>query len=255
MIYIAFLVFTFFVLWIAFYQWQYFMVFAPTYYRSDDFDTNDFEILSIVSDDGVELEGVIYEPWNATQTLLVFGGRNHDSVGLIKKLSLAYPKVTIVTFNYRSYGKSQGKANEQNLLNDSLKIAELIQKNYGNFSVLGFSLGATIATYVASKHPVQRLFLIGVFDSLTAVVKHKIGFYLRLRYKFDTLSYMKNVAVPTYIFASLSDEVINIENTRAIKPFVKFLTHYEEFENISHKKLLFEEKVVQRINRALNEGI
>jgi len=255
MIYIAFFVFTFFVLWIAFYQWQYFMVFSPTYYRSDDFDANDFEILSIITDDGVELEGVIYEPWNATQTLLVFGGRNHDSVGLIKKLSQAYPKVTIVTFNYRSYGKSQGKASEKNLLNDSLKIAELLQKNYGDFSVLGFSLGANIATYLASKHPVQRLFLIGAFDSLAAVVKNKIGFHLRLRYTFDTLAYMKNVAAPTYLFASRSDEVIHIENTRTIKPFVRFLVHYEEFEAISHEKLLFEAKIVQRINKALHEGI
>jgi len=254
MIYIVFLVFTFLVLSIVFYQGQYFLIFSPTYYRKEKLGA-DCEMLSIMSDDGIELEGVVYEPWNATQTLLVFTGRKHDSVGLIEKLSLAYPKVCIVTFNYRSYGKSQGRANEKNLLKDSLKIGQMVQKHYGDFAVLGFSLGAHVATYLASQQKVKALFLIGAFDSFPALLKSKIGIDVSkiVRYELNTEKYMKEVALPTYIFASKDDEVVDAQNVRVLKDSVKFLAHFEETSGVRHDKLMFDERIVKQINKVFDD--
>ncbi len=128
MIYIAFLLFTFLIILFALYQWQYFLIFSPRYFRDSELSSN-CEILSIITDDGVELEGVVYEPSDAKNTLLFFGGREHDSVGLIDRLALNFKDSRIITFNYRSYGRSAGVVNEKNILNDALKIAEIVQKN------------------------------------------------------------------------------------------------------------------------------
>ncbi len=253
MIYIVFLLFIFLILIIAAYQWQYFMIFSPTYYRNGDLG-KDCEILSVTTDDGIELEGVVYEPLSATQTLLVFNGRHHDSVGLIKKLSSAYPKVRVITFNYRSYGRSKGRASEKNLLKDSLKIAEIVQKYYGDFSVLGFSIGTNIASFVAANHKINSLFLVGAFDSLALLVKNKIGFDASAvsRYKFHTADYLKTVTIPVYLFASKTDEIIHVKNTRALKSHVKDMAHYEEFDDVSHDKMMFEDKIVIKINEVIN---
>ena len=127
MIYIIFLFLTMIVLYIAFYQWQYFMIFSPVYYRDGKLNDN-FELLSVITEDNIELEGVVYDPKNTTTTILFFGGRSHDSVGLITRLAHIFPRLKIITFNYRSYGRSKGKASEKNLFKDGIQIANLVQK-------------------------------------------------------------------------------------------------------------------------------
>ena len=241
---------------IAFYQWQYFMVFSPTYFRGEELDDN-FKILSITTDDGVELEGVVYEHKelyrklaDIDSTILVFAGRSHDSVGLIRRFSTMYPHVRIITFNYRSYGRSAGVVNEKNILSDGLKIAELIQKNYGDFYLLGFSLGSIVSSYIASKRDVKGLFLIGTFDSIKLLAKEKFGVCLSwvLRYKFDNTQFVKHVDADTYVFVSKDDETTYIKNARNLKNHIKNLTHYIEFDNLSHKELLWDAEVIEKIN-------
>ena len=248
MIYILFLFFTLLVLFIAFYQWQYFLIFSPTYYREDELDA-DFEMLGIKVDADVELEGVVYEPNGAKATILFFAGRSHDSVALIKRLSQRFPHFRIITFNYRSYGKSQGVIDEKNIFEDSLKIAKIIQKNYGDFYLLGFSLGSSVASYVASEHKSKGVFLIGVYDSVAGVakVKYNINLSWLLRYKFDNTKIVKNIDAPTYVFVSKSDTTTYIQNSREIKKYYKNLVYYVEFEDLTHKELFWDERVTKKI--------
>lgn len=260
MIYLAFFLFTFIVLMIAFYQWQYFMVFSPLYYREEVLD-DAFEMLSIMTDDGVELEGVVYEPKefdvkrsSIDATLLFFGGRSHDSVGLIKKLSLSFPHARIITFNYRSYGRSGGVVSEKNILSDGLLIARKVQENYGDFYLLGFSLGSLVTSYIASKQKVKGVFLVGSFDSLALLAKEKYAIVPAwfLRYKFDNRAFVKDIDAQTYLFVSKDDETTFIKNARNLKNHIKNLTHYREFEKLSHKELLWDTEVINTINGALH---
>ncbi len=259
MIYIIFIVFILLILVLAFYQWQYFMVFSPIHYRDEDL-SEEFEILSVTTDDGVELEGVVYEPKDLyrklptiNSTLLFFGGRSHDTVGLIKRLSLKYPHVRIITFNYRSYGKSDGKINEKNILNDGLKIARLVQKNYGDFYILGFSIGSSVASYVASKTDTLGVFLVGSFDSIALLAREKYGKRLSwlLRYRFDNTQYVKEINAKTYIFAGTDDETTYIKNARNLKQYVKNLALYKELDNVTHKELLWDDEVVSEIHKVI----
>jgi len=259
MIYIAFLFFTFLVLAFAFYQWQHFIVFSPTYHRDEDL-CDVCEILSITTHDGVEIEGVIYEPKDSTSTLLFFGGRRQDAVGVMKKLVLAFPNTKIISFNYRSYGRSEGTISEKNILSDSLLIAEIVQKNYGNFYLLGYSLGSNIASYVASKKNSLGVFLVGSFDSIASLAKEKfvnrgsfpmINLSSVFRYKFRTREYVEQIDVQTYLFVSKSDETTYIQNARNLKEHVKNLAYYEELENLSHKEILWDSKVIDTINEVI----
>jgi len=260
MIYIAFLLFTLLVFSIAFYQWQYFMIFAPTYYRSDEELNDDFEILSVFTEDGIELEGVVFEPKNFHSTLLFFAGRSHDSVELIKKLSTVYSDSRIITFNYRSYGKSGGVASEKNLFKDGVHVANLVQKNYGDFYILGFSLGSSVASFVASQVQTLDLFLVGSFDSIASVAKEKfvsrgnfpmIDLSKVFRYKFDNKLHVQSVDAPTYLFVSIDDETTYVQNSRNLKLHVKNLAYYEELEGLSHKELLWDIHVTNKINEVL----
>ena len=260
MIYIIFLLFTFAILAILFYQWQFFMVFTPTFFRKEELG-DDYQILSVTTEDGFELEGVVYEPHemyrklaSVDATLLFFAGRSHDSVGLIQRLSKQFPHTRIITFNYRSYGRSEGKINEKNILSDGLKIAELVQKNYGDFYLLGFSLGSVVASYLASKKKVKGLFLIGSFDSVPLLAKEKYGVCLSwiMRYKLDTTTLVKHIDADTYLFVSVDDETTYIKNARNLKNHVKNLSSYKELEGLSHKELLWDDEVIDHINGVIN---
>lgn len=259
MLYLAFLFFTFIVLIIAFYQWQYFMIFSPVYYRGEELD-EEFELLSITTEDGIELEGVVYEPKEMYRklptiesTLLFFGGRSHDSVGLIKKLATSFPHTRIITFNYRSYGKSGGVVSEKNILSDGLLIAKKVQEKYGDFYLLGFSIGSLVASYIASKQKVQELFLVGSFDSVALLAKERFGFgpAWLFRYKLDNTKNVEHIDAKTYLFVSKDDETTFIKNSRNLKNHVKNLVHYEEFDSLSHKELLWDDAVVKTINEVL----
>ena len=238
---------------------QFFMLFSPTHYRDEELD-DDFEMLSVFTDDGVELEGVVYEPRELYRrlptidsTLLFFGGREHDTVGLIKRLSKNYPHTRIITFNYRSYGNSGGKINEKNILSDGLKVAEVVKKNYGDFYVLGYSIGSSVASYVASKMSVKGVFLVGSFDSIKELAHKKYGklFSLLLRYKFNNKYFVKYIDAKTHVFVSTHDEVAYIQNSRNLKKHVKNLALYKELENLSHKELLWDDEVVSEIKEIL----
>jgi len=252
MIYIAFLIFTFIILLFAFYQWQYFMVFTPVYYRKDILDDS-FEILSITSDDGVELEGVVYEPQNPKTTLLFFPGRNHDSVGLVKKLSISFPDIRIITFNYRSYGRSGGVINEKNIFQDGVLVANMVKKHYGQFYILGFSIGSSVASYVASQVDTLSLFLIGAFDNIAKLAKRRFHFDISwlYRYRFDTLKFVQQVKSKTYLFVSQDDELTYIENARNLKKYIKNLVYYKEYVGLTHKELLWNEEIIKKINEEL----
>ena len=256
MIYIIFLLFTFGILYFSFYQWQYYMIFSPMYYREDEFDDN-FEILSVKTDDGIELEGVVYEPQDFRATMLFFAGRAHDAVATISKLATSYPNVRIITFNYRSYGRSEGYLNEQNINADALHVAELVEKNYGSFYLLGYSLGSSVAAYVASVSTCKALFLVGAFDSVQELAKVKYKFLKNIdlsnifRYKFNTKKYVQTIDEDTYLFVSKSDETTYIQNARNLKQSIKNLVFYEELDSLSHKEILWDEKVINKINEVI----
>jgi len=253
MIYIAFLIFTILILLFVLYQWQFFMIFTPLTYRKSPL-CEECLLLSAVMSDGVELEGALYEPQKPHATLLVFVGRSHDAVGLINKFAATYPDVRIVTFNYRGYGKSRGVVDEKNIYSDALEIAALVEKNYGEFYTLGFSIGSSAATYLASRKPTRALFLIGAFDSVEALAKKRFPWipkYL-LRYKFPTIEHIKEVSAPTYLFVSRADEIVPIENAKRLKRAVPNLVCYKEFENLSHKELLWDEEVIKIIKEVIH---
>jgi pimeloyl-ACP methyl ester carboxylesterase len=233
------------------------MIFTPTYIK-DRVLCESCELLQIETDDGVKLEGAVYEPLNATKTLLVFVGRSHDAVALMHKLAQTYLDCRIVAFNYRGYGRSGGLVNEKNIKKDGLQIAALIQKHYGDFFLLGFSLGSSVAAYIASHHKVKSLFLVGAFDSLNSLVEQKFYRFKfiskSLRYKFQTAKYMKDVDTDTYLFVSRDDEITYIYNARELKKSIKNLVYYDEIEGITHNELLWNKQVTNKINKVIKNG-
>ncbi len=240
------------------YIFQHRAVFAPRFYRDEELAhayPSQMHAVELITDENVRLEGIVYEPENPdASTILYFGGREQDSVASIYRFAAAMPHVRWITFNYRGYGQSGDKPTEKKLLKDALKTMEMVEQRYGKPSVMGFSLGASIAAYTASRRPCEKLFMVAGFDSIASMAKARYHFIIPflIRYRFNTAEYVKRVNVPTYLFASIDDKIIPIAHTRALKIEIKKLAEYNEYTGYDHNSLLLSEGVMKTIEKAVS---
>ncbi len=253
MIYILFIFFTLVILTFFIIQVQYFFLFDPKKHRREFLDER-YTPLDVQAEDGTILEGIEFTPKHFTHTIFYIGGRSQDSVALIHKLAFSFEGYRIVTFNYRGYGSSQGSPSELNVYEDALYVAKKLQQRYGEFSIIGFSLGSSVAAYVASKIKVEKLFLLGGFDSVFHIIRNKIPLLASflIRYKFNTALHVSSVNAPTYLVSSKDDDVVPIKNAHNLKISIKNLAEFKELSSYNHDEILFSSESINLVKKALN---
>lgn len=251
MIYFIFIIFTILLLMLFFYQVQYFIVFDPKKHRKEKLDDR-YTILEIKAEDGTLLEGVEFTPKDYKSTIFYIGGKSQDSVGLIHKLSHSFEEYRILTFNYRGYGNSKGMPNEKNLYGDALYVAKKFKEIYGDFDIVGFSIGSSVAAYVASKVKVKRVLLLGAFDSVFNLFKRRHAPSFLIRYNFDTSLHVKDIDANVYLVSSVDDNIVPIENVYKLKNNIKNLVEYKELSSYNHDEILFSDETIKLVKRVLN---
>ena len=251
MIYLLFILVTLLILMLFLYQIQYFMVFEPKKYRKEKLDDR-YTLLEIKAEDGTLLEGVEFTPPKFTHTIFYIGGKSQDSVGLINKLSQNFEDFRIVTFNYRGYGNSKGRPSEQNLYGDALHVAKKFQEHYGDFDIVGFSLGSSVAAFVASRIKVKKLFLLGAFNSVHHLLKSRHFPPFLIRYNFNTALHVRDVEAEVYLVSSVDDKIVPIKNVYNLKINIKNLAEYQELSGYDHDEILFCQESVNLLKRVLS---
>lgn len=233
------------------------MLFSPVYYRDEDIlhrYPSSFKYIELGVESAVHLEGMVYEPKSGfEQTVVYFGGKEQDSVGLLIKLAQYYPQTRFVAFNYRGYGKSMGKPSEEKLYSDALDIYDYVVKTYGVDGVLAYSLGTSVASYLATKREFPWLVLIGAFDSIKELARHhyKVHLSFLARHHFNTLDHVQKISAPLYLFVSVDDVIVPISNARNLRENVKNLQVYKEFSGYNHDEILFCDEVVDALKKGL----
>ena len=71
--------------------------------------------------------------------------------------------------------------------------------------------------------------------------------YAQIINTIQTREYVERIDEKTYLFVSKSDETTYIQNARNLKEHIKNLAHYEELDNLSHKEILWDSKVLDTI--------
>lgn len=190
---------------------------------------------------GVELEGITYEPDHPVVTILYFGGKEQDTVALVQKWSHEHPRIRWIAFNYRGYGKSDGRATEKSVLHDSLITYDWAGAHYEAVALVGFSLGSSIAAYVASRRDPKWAVLVAPFDSVRSLIQGKAPFIPRLfiRYKFETIKFVRETTSPVYIYNSIDDEIIPPRHVENLRVQIRCLAGTAEFSGYTHDQLLF----------------
>lgn len=179
---------------------------------------NDFEEINLNTDDGNVQNGLLFKVKNSKGLVIFFhnhsGNIEHWSRSAIFINTLNYD---VLIMDYRGFGKSTGKFNEQSFLKDSELWYNYALENYeeSKITVYGRGIGSAFATYVASLNNPKQLCLESPVYNLNCVVKDHYPYLLYqiiLKYKFDTAKYFSKVPCKIYIFHGKINKLIRYDN-------------------------------------------
>jgi len=209
-------------LWLFFRWFEQSNVYHPTRsWWSTGADLNrPWEDLRLTTRDGLELSAWYFPaPTNAPFhdfAVLVShgnGGNLSHRLSLFRLLSNA--GVNVLGYDYRGYGKSQGKPSELGTYEDAeTAFSWLVGRGFpeNRILALGESLGGGVAAELAARHPAMGgLVLQSTFTSLIELGSELFPFLpvrTLARYHYDTVGKLPHIHCPVLILHSRSDTLI-----------------------------------------------
>ena len=194
------------------------LIFFPQPLTQDPLKANTgaaIEEVSLLTADQVRLHGWLVKaaPTQTSAPLLIYFGGNAEEVSWLASTAGQYAGWSLLMFNYRGYGRSEGKPGEAALFADALQIYDyaVSRAQGGRVALMGRSLGSGVAVHLAAQRPVAGVILVSPYDSVESVAK---GIYpylpigLMLKHRFDSLTRAPQINAPLLCLVASDDRVI-----------------------------------------------
>jgi fermentation-respiration switch protein FrsA (DUF1100 family) len=137
--------------------------------------------------------------------------------------TLAGEGFDVLLVEYRGYGGNPGSPTEEGLAADVREAYRYLVEEAGvapdRLVLFGESLGGAPLTRLATERPVGALVLRSPFTSLADVGVRAYPFLpvrALLRDRFPLLEYVRSVRVPVAVVARAADEIVPVEQSRAV---------------------------------------
>jgi uncharacterized protein len=176
----------------------------------------DFQDIAVVAEDNVKLHGWFVRSEGASRTIMIFhgnGGNIGDRVSWVRLLHDL--GVHVFIFDYRGYGKSEGKPFEEGLYRDARAVYNWWVRERRprgeRLIIFGESLGGAVAVHLAARVPAAGLILQSTFTSARDMAKtmFPIGLLLPLTgVRFDSEKEIARVACPKLMIHGTRDEIV-----------------------------------------------
>jgi hypothetical protein len=182
------------------------------------------EPLAFQATDGARLRGwLIHPPAPAGRApLVVYYGGNAEEVSW--QAAEPWPaEWSVALVNYRGYGASEGRPSERDLCADALIVVDALARrpdvDADRIVLVGRSLGAGVAAYVAAHRPVAGVVLVSPYDSMTAVGRRHYPWLpvgLLLKHPFDAQALAPAIRAPLLAIAGGRDAIIPIAHSKRL---------------------------------------
>lgn len=185
-----------------------------------------FEDVVFTTRDGVRLHGWFVPRRDADSTLVWFHGNAGNISHRVENIKLLHElvRVNVFIFDYRGYGRSEGRPSEEGTYLDGEAALDLIGNKLGDENrkkiiLFGRSLGAAIATEMATRFDSQALILESPFVSIAEMARVilpllPIGPFLQTQYNVGAR--IKKTRVPLLVLHGDRDEIVPIEQGRRV---------------------------------------
>ena len=174
-----------------------------------------FEEINLQPEKGVQINALYFKINNPKGIILYFHG-NRDNLQRWGKIASdvgSYFHYDVFVMDYRGYGKSVGKRDEEALNRDALFCYNYIKTNYEpkEIIVYGRSLGTGIASCLAAEIKADKLILETPYHSVNDLVKNYFSLFSiehKLAYKLPSYQYLQDVDCPILIVHGTADEIV-----------------------------------------------
>lgn len=183
-----------------------------------------FEDVSFTASDGVQLHGW-FVPGEKGIGWLWFHGNAGNISRRLENLKLIHDElgVSVLLFDYRGYGRSQGTASEEGTYRDAEAALAYLRSREdidpGKIVLFGRSLGAAVAVELATRHRPYGLVLESPFLSIQDMARRSHPFLpvaSLLRTKYDSKAKIQKVEAPVLVLHGDRDEIIPFEAGRRL---------------------------------------
>ncbi|MGQ9688427.1 MAG: alpha/beta hydrolase [Desulfobaccales bacterium] len=183
----------------------------------------EYEEVWFTTDDRVRLHGWWVPRPKAPVWLWFHGNAGNISYRLENiKLLVDEVGVQVFIFDYREYGKSEGRINREGTFKDAAAAYRYLTDTRGipggEILLFGRSLGTALATDLAVRKPCRALILESPFTNSQDMAKLYAPFLFDWRPKvpYDNLGKIGAVKVPVMIIHGAQDEVIPVDMARRV---------------------------------------
>jgi fermentation-respiration switch protein FrsA (DUF1100 family) len=184
-----------------------------------------YEDVYFTTEDGIRLNGWFVPSSDGAPTLLWFHGNAGNISHRIDNIKLLHDriKINVFIFDYRGYGRSDGKVSEKGTYKDARAALKTLGSRKDvdpkKFVFFGRSLGAAVAVDLAVLEAPSALILESPFASIREMAKTvfpllPIGAFLRTRY--DTLGKINRVRAPVLVLHGDQDDTVPYAQGRRV---------------------------------------
>jgi hypothetical protein len=180
-----------------------------------------FDEVFLTTTDQQEINAVHFRLPSPKGVVLFFHGNKGNLTKWGERVNyfLEY-KYEVFVIDYRSYGKSIGNFNENQMYEDALLAYAHLKNSFSEDKIVvyGFSLGSTFATKVAALNSPKELILEAPFYNLKKAVQFVLPFAptFLLKFKFNTNKDIPLVTAPITIFHGNRDKTTSFEGAKAL---------------------------------------
>ena len=182
-----------------------------------------FKELFFDVEEGVRINGLHFYTEKPLGLILYFHGNSRSIKGWAKYARDFYRyKYDVVLVDYRGFGKSTGKRNEKDMLNDMQFVYDTLAATYpqSHLIMYGRSLGSGFATKLAADNSPRYLILDAPYFSFKKTIERFLPIlpvkYI-LRFHLRTDKWLPMVNCHTYILHGTKDLLIPISNSEKLQ--------------------------------------
>ena len=184
-----------------------------------------YRALVFQAEDGVRLRGWLLPAEGARVAMVRFNGNGGTMADRLEWVQLLRRRLgiaaTFLLFDYRGYGRSEGRPSEDGLYRDGAAALTAVRAAAAGLPVacVGESLGTAVAVELAAGGRCDSLALEAPFLSIPALADEvlpplPLGRFVRT--SFDTLAKIPRVRVPLFLAHAEGDGLIPIRHAEAL---------------------------------------
>ena len=183
-----------------------------------------YQDVHLTTEDGVRLHGWFVPAPDARATVLHLHGNGGNISRRLERLA-AFQRLGLdaLLIDYRGYGQSAGRPNEQGTYRDALAAWRYLTGNRGlapeSIVIHGESLGGAIAAWLAARTEPGALVLESAFTSaveLGAAAYPWLPVRLLARHRYPTRTHLGRVRAPVLVIHSRDDDIVPFAHGEAL---------------------------------------